>query len=137
MVGYHIEQHRYRLCIWNIFPAFLPQIHKRVSFRRTKYSGSSQYFWSSSGLRTEWSSNKVPSKVVQALLFIFHSKGLAEFRTQSIKIRLISQDFQWECQITHEIASTHEVHSQIYQMRMKTERQRNRIRQNNTNKSFV
>lgn len=69
---------------------------------------------------------------------------MAEFRTQRVKVRLISQDSQlgveimWcKCQKTHEIAGTHESHSQMYQMRKKTEIQRKRIRQNHINKSFV
>lgn len=122
--GGHIGQHRYRLCIWNPLPAFLSQTHRRVSFRRDKSGGSSQYFCSSSGLRNKWSTTQLqtkwyfPLKVVQALLFIFHSKGWF--------LRIPSWEREMMVWVPDSSRSSHRPwdRSQIYPMRKEREWQR-------------
>lgn len=146
--GGHIGQHSYRLCVWKALPAFLSQTRRRVSFRRAKHSGSSQYFYSSSGLRNEWSTTTLqtkqyfPPKVVQALLFIFHSKVLAEFRTQRVKGRLVSQDSQLGVEMMLWVPDSSGRSQPSWDLQPslpdeKGERRTKRIRQNNTNNCFV
>ena len=131
------------------FPCFPSPNFQMTTFQRTEYSGSSQYFWSLSGLRTRWSSPKLQikwhflPKFVQTLLFIFRSKSLAEFRAQRVKVRLISQDSQLGVEIMmlwEPDNSRNSQHAWDPQPNLPDEnedRKRNRIRQNNTNKSSV